>query len=62
MDRKKSGQTFRKHADMQIYLEAGWSPGGGCVALKLRISHIQTKWTMNFYAKTSLWDDLKNCI
>ena len=33
-------QTFRKHADMQIYLEAGWSPGGGSVSLKLRLNHI----------------------
>ena len=52
------GQTFRKHADMQIYLEAGWSPGGGCVALKLRINHTLTKWTMYFCA--NLCDDLKH--
>ena len=42
------GQTFRKHADMQIYLEAGLFPGGGYVASKLRINCIQTKSTVEF--------------
>ena len=41
-------QTFRKHMDMHIYLEAVRSPRGGSMASKLCKNHIQMKLTVKF--------------
>ena len=47
---------------MQIYLEAGCSPGGGSVASKLCINPIQIKLTMDFCTWTNLCYYLKQSI